>query len=186
MRSGFLLSVVISSWMASISLASLVRYWQRRSSCCSAIARRRDRLCMQLMTDGSAFACPDHRRQVLHSWVSTEMCYNCNNCHSNVQFQKFCSFTWDIKCHYFLTQYNKCQSLIYSWRRETAGMCEGRMLLYQSCFFQNKNTQMQVWNIHISCPAFYVQSCCLNMTWRFSRWRRYGDSAQAEPDRQHD
>lgn len=48
--------VVISSWTASISLASLVRYWQRRSSCCRAIAMRRDKLCMQLMTDGSALA----------------------------------------------------------------------------------------------------------------------------------
>lgn len=49
--------VVISSWTASMSLASRVRYWQRRSSCCRAMAMRRDRLCMQLMTDGSAFAC---------------------------------------------------------------------------------------------------------------------------------
>lgn len=48
--------VVISSWTASISLASRVRYWHRRSSCCRAIAMRRDRLCMQLMTEGSALA----------------------------------------------------------------------------------------------------------------------------------
>lgn len=73
---------------------------------------------------------PVQRRDVSHSGVATKMCYKYNNCHSNVQFQKFCSFTWDIRCHCFLTQYNKCQSLIYTWRRETAGMCEGRMLLY--------------------------------------------------------
>lgn len=53
--------LVTSSCTASISLASLVRYWQRRSSCCRAMAMRRDRLCMQLMTDGSALACKGRR-----------------------------------------------------------------------------------------------------------------------------
>ncbi|TNN79532.1 hypothetical protein EYF80_010114 [Liparis tanakae] len=42
------------SWPSSaFSLSSSSRaYWQRRSSCCRAMAMRRDRLCMQLMTDG--------------------------------------------------------------------------------------------------------------------------------------
>lgn len=48
--------VVTSSCTASMSFASRVRYWQRRSSCCKAMAMRRDRLCMQLITDGSALA----------------------------------------------------------------------------------------------------------------------------------
>jgi hypothetical protein len=46
-----------SSWSARISLASRVRYWQRRSSCCRTVAIRRDKLCRQFITDGSALAC---------------------------------------------------------------------------------------------------------------------------------
>lgn len=46
-----------SSCSARISLASLVRYWQRRSSCCSTVAMRRERVCRQFITDGSALAC---------------------------------------------------------------------------------------------------------------------------------
>lgn len=46
-----------SSCSARISLASRVRYWQRCSSCCSAVAMRRERLCRQFITDGSALAC---------------------------------------------------------------------------------------------------------------------------------
>lgn len=46
-----------SSCSARISLASRVRYWQRRSSCCSTVAMRRERLCRQFITDGSALAC---------------------------------------------------------------------------------------------------------------------------------
>lgn len=46
-----------SSWSARISLASRVRYWQRRSSCCRTVAMRRDKLCRQFITDGSALAC---------------------------------------------------------------------------------------------------------------------------------
>lgn len=53
-----------SSWMAKISLASLVRYWQRRSSCCRTMAIRRERLCKQFITDGSALAYMQYR----NSW----------------------------------------------------------------------------------------------------------------------
>uniref|UniRef100_A0A8C5EGH9 Uncharacterized protein n=1 Tax=Gouania willdenowi TaxID=441366 RepID=A0A8C5EGH9_GOUWI len=70
---GINVMVVISSWTASISLASLVKYWQRRSSCCRAMAMRRDRLCMQLMTDGSAFACTgndENRKRLFTPGVS--------------------------------------------------------------------------------------------------------------------
>lgn len=54
--------VVSSSCTASMSLASLVRYWHRRSSCCRAMAMRLDRLCMQLITEGSALACRGQQR----------------------------------------------------------------------------------------------------------------------------
>lgn len=54
-----------SSWMAKISLASRVRYWQRRSSCWRTMAMRRDRLCRQLITEGSAVAC----REAVHGTV---------------------------------------------------------------------------------------------------------------------
>lgn len=53
-----------SSCSARISLASRVRYWQRRSSCCSTVAMRRERLCRQLITDGSALACGRHRMRL--------------------------------------------------------------------------------------------------------------------------
>lgn len=56
-----------SSCSARISFASRVRYWQRRSSCCSTVAMRRERVCRQLITDGSALACGRGRTQLRHS-----------------------------------------------------------------------------------------------------------------------
>lgn len=60
-----------SSWMARMSLASRVRYWQRRSSCCRTMAILRDRLCRQLITDGSALACREHQQ---HWATGTQNC----------------------------------------------------------------------------------------------------------------
>ena len=68
-RASLSVTLGISSCTASISLASRVRYWQRRSSCCRAMAMRRDSLCMELMTEGSALACRGRRhpnRTVTH------------------------------------------------------------------------------------------------------------------------
>lgn len=55
-----------SSCSARISLASRVRYWQRRSSCCSTVAMRRERVCRQPITDGSAWACRAPREDTQH------------------------------------------------------------------------------------------------------------------------
>ena len=55
-----------SSCSARISLASRVRYWQRRSSCCSTVAMRRERVCRQLITDGSAWACRAPQEDMQH------------------------------------------------------------------------------------------------------------------------
>lgn len=74
-------TVVISSWTASISLASLVRYWHRSSSCWRAMAIRRDRLCMQLMTERSALACvvPRGTGEIMKRYVATHQMWECRS-----------------------------------------------------------------------------------------------------------